>query len=147
MLEPGARFIGWEMICLGLPACERPFTRGHMDQRFEIWQDDRPLLIDTLRIGTRDALLAARWGMAGHAVVGALAATIEDSQVIDTLRQKVVSRPEDGLFAVTRVRGLTLCRFLGDNVYTGLKLFGRAWEVLRPVIKGSDVCAPRIWAT
>ena len=146
-LAPGGRFIGWEMICLGLPACAQPFSVGEVDQRFEIWQDDRPLLIDTLRIGTRDPILEAPWGMAGHPVSGTLAATIEEPRVIDTLRQEVTTRPSDGLFAVTRVSGLILCRFLGDDVYTGLKLFSRAWEVLRPAVRGSDACAPRIWAT
>ncbi len=146
-LASGARFIGWEMICLGLPACARPFIHGRIDQRFEIWREEQPLLIDPLRIGPQDPLLTARWGMAGHPVVGTLAATVDEPGVVDAIRRKVAPKPDNGLFAVTGIHGLTLCRYLGDNVYAGLKIFRQAWEVLRPVVKGRDACAPRIWAT
>jgi len=146
-LSPGACFIGWEMICLGLPACAQPFTLGRIEQHFEIWQAGAPILIEPLRIGPSDALLTACWGMAGHPVIGTLAATVQDPGVVATVREHASAGPEDGLFAVTRVQGLILCRFLGDDVYAGLKLFRRAWEILRPVVKGSGICAPRIWAT
>jgi urease accessory protein len=146
-LDAGARFIGWEMICLGLPACAQPFALGRIDQYFEIWQDGLPLLIEPLRIGSSDPLLTAHWGMAGHPVIGTLAATVQDTKVAGAIREDVSAEPDDGLFAVTQVQGLTLCRFLGDDVYTGLQLFRRAWEILRPVVKGCNACAPRIWAT
>jgi urease accessory protein len=146
-LEPGARFIGWEMICLGLPACSQPFVHGRIDQCFEIWQEERPLIIDPLRIGPHDALLTACWGMAGRPVIGILAATVDAPDVVDAIRRQTAIPPSDGLFAVTRVPGLILCRYLGANVYTGLKLFIKAWEVLRRAVKGREACAPRIWAT
>ncbi len=146
-LQAGARFVGWEMICLGLPACNQPFAVGGIDQRFEIWQEGRPLLIEPLRIGPHDPLLKSRWGLAGQPVIGTLAASIDQPLLVDAIRQHMALQSTDGLFSVTRVQGVTLCRFLGDNVYTGLNLFRRAWEVLRPAIKGSQVCAPRIWAT
>lgn len=146
-LGQGARFMGWEMICLGLPACDRPFTGGRLDQCFEVWQEDRPLFIDPLRIENQDPLLTARWGMAAHPVVGILAATVDEPDLAAAIRERVTAAPSAGLFAVTRIQGLTLCRFLGDNVYTGLKLFINAWEILRPALKGSPACAPRIWAT
>jgi urease accessory protein len=146
-LDPGARFIGWEMICLGLPACAQPFALGRIEQHFEIWQAGEPLLIEPLRIGPNDPLLAARWGMAGYPVMGTLAATVQDPQVVATLREHVSAGPGDGLFAVTRVQGLTLCRFLGDDVYAGLQLFRQAWEIIRPAVKGCNACVPRIWAT
>jgi urease accessory protein len=146
-LKTGAGFIGWEMLCLGLPACAELFTLGRIDQHFEIWLDGQPLLIEPLRVGPDDSLLAAPWGMAGHPAIGTLAATVQDPQVVDTIRETVSAGPDEGLFAVSRVQGLTLCRFLGDNVYAGLKLFSRTWEILRPAVKGCAACVPRIWAT
>lgn len=146
-LAPGAGFMGWEMICLGLPACGQRFAAGRIDQRFEIWREDRPLLVEPLHIGSADPLLNAQWGMGGRPVIGTLAATVEQPAVVDAIRRRVTVEPGSGLFAVTRVDGLTLCRFLGDDVYTGLELFRQAWRVLRPALKGSEVCTPRIWAT
>ena len=146
-LAPGANFIGWEMLCLGLPACGQPFTHGRLHQQLEIWREDKPLLIEPLRIASGDTLPTARWGLAGHPVVGTMAATGAEPQVVADIRRQVTAAADDGLFAVTRVQGLIICRFLGDDVYAGLKLFRQAWEVLRPVVKGRQACAPRIWAT
>ncbi len=146
-LAPGARFIGWEMLCLGLPACGRPFAEGRLHQRLEIWQEDRPLLLEPLRIASGDTLRTARWGLAGRPVVGTMVATAEDPRVVADIRRQATAAADDGLFAVTRMRGLIVCRFLGEDVYAGLKLFRQAWEVLRPAVKGCDACAPRIWAT
>jgi urease accessory protein len=146
-LEAGAGFIGWEMICLGLPACAEPFRRGRIDQHLEVWLAGQPVLIEPLRVGSNDPLLAAPWGMAGHPVIGTLAATVQDPLVVDAIRVIASAGSDEGLFSVSRVHGLTLCRFLGDDVYAGLKLFRRAWEVLRPAVKGCVACPPRIWAT
>jgi urease accessory protein len=146
-LAERARFIGWEMICLGLPACAQPFAKGCIHQQLEIWREDKPLLIEPLRIASGDALLTDRWGLAGRPVVGTMVATGNDPQLVADIRRQVSPAPDIGLFAATRVQGLIVCRFLGDDVYAGLKLFRRAWEVLRPAVAGREACAPRIWAT
>jgi urease accessory protein len=146
-LAAGARFIGWEMLCLGLPACAQPFAKGRIHQQFEIWQEEKPLLLEPLRLASGDALLTAPWGLAGHPVVGTMVATNSELRVVADIRDQVIPAAHDGLFAVTRVQGLIICRFLGDDVYAGLKLFRRAWEVLRPAVTGGEACAPRIWAT
>lgn len=146
-LAPGARFIGWEMVCLGLPACGQPFASGRIHQQLEIRQADKPLLIEPLRIASGDALLTARWGLDGRPVVGTMVATTAEPQVVVDIRRQVAAAASEGLFAVTQVPGLIICRFLGDDVYAGLKLFRRAWEVLRPAVKNRNACAPRIWAT
>jgi urease accessory protein len=89
----------------------------------------------------------APWGLGGQPVSGLLAATVTEPEVAQTIRERTEAMPRDGLFAVTRIRGLTLCRYLGADVFTGLKLFRRAWEILRPAALGRAACAPRIWAT
>ncbi len=147
MLAAGARFIGWEMFCLGLPASAQPFASGRIDQHLEVRQAGKPLLIECLRIESDDSILKEPWAMGGHPVTGTMVATTGDVKVTDAVREKVCVESDDGLFAVTGLNGLTLCRFLGDDVYKGLRLFRRAWEVLRPVVKGGNVCTPRIWET
>ncbi len=146
-LAPGAAFIGWEMVCLGLPASGQPWTRGDLDQRLEIWRDDKPLLLERLRIRDRESALLSAWGMAGHPVTGTLVATTGERDLLPEIRSKTDERAASGLFTATRFNGLTVCRYLGDDVYDGFRYFLRAWEIVRPAVTGRAVCAPRIWAT
>lgn len=147
MLDAGARFIGWEIFCLGLPASGQLFVSGRVDQYLEVRQAGKPLLVEPLRIGPEDPMLSESWGLGGHPVTGTMVATVDDARVVEALREQVALEPGEGLFAVTGLMGLTVCRFLGGDVYKGLSLFRRAWEILRPAVKGSNACAPRIWAT
>jgi urease accessory protein len=146
-LEAGAQFIGWEMICLGLPACGLPFSQGGIHQHLEVWQEEKPYLIERLRIFPQDPLRAAPWGLGGRPVIGTLVVTAQQTALVDALRQQLPPKDAGGLFAVTRIQGLIVCRYSGHDVYAGLKLFGRAWEVLRPAVTGRKACPPRIWAT
>jgi urease accessory protein len=45
-LAPGARFVGAETICFGLPARDEPFARGACRQRFSIARGGRPLFVE-----------------------------------------------------------------------------------------------------
>jgi len=69
-LADRARFIGWDLICLGLPASKKPFRKGHVVQQMVIRREKRPLLFETLRISGEDPLLSKTWGLAGHVVSG-----------------------------------------------------------------------------
>jgi urease accessory protein len=146
-LETGAKFIGWEMVCLGLPASRQPFVCGNLDQRFEIWQADRPVLLERLQIHGRDPVLTSNWGLAGLPVTGILIATSDNKDLLSELRDATAGIDSEGVFAVTSLNGLTVCRFLGADIYAGFKFFLRAWEVLRPAVTGNTVCKPRIWET
>lgn len=146
-LDRGARFIGWEMICLGLPASNQPFTRGHLDQRFDLLQDNQPIFIEPFQVQDQDPVLTARWGLAGLPAIGIMIATTGERDLLNAIRNKTSVMDLDGQFAVTRINGLTICRFLGNDVYAGFKFFLRAWELLRPAIFEREVCMPRIWST
>jgi urease accessory protein len=146
-LEPGAQFIGWEMVCLGLPASGRAFSRGQLDQRLEIRRAGHTLLLETLRVQDRDPILTDRWGLNGCPVIGTMVATTGDNELLQPVRKKTAGIQSSGLFSVTRMNGLTVCRYLGDDVYAGFKYFLGAWEVLRPAVMGKTMCVPRIWAT
>lgn len=146
-LADGAQFIGWEMICLGLPASGRPFEQGQLAQRFEIFHNDRPLCIESFEVRGKDPVLAAPWGLAGNPAMGTLFATTGEKDLCPALREKTAALDSEGQFVATRMEGLTLCRYLGGDVYEGLRFFLAAWEVLRPAIAGRSVSVPRIWAT
>jgi urease accessory protein len=146
-LDKGARFIGWEMICLGLPASKQPFTRGLLAQRFEIFRENQPLFIDPFRVRENDPVLTARWGLGGRPAIGTMVATTGDNALLCSIRKKTEQKHATDEFAATQINDLTICRFLGNDVYSGLRYFLDAWRILRPAVLKRPVCLPRIWAT
>ena len=145
-LADHARFIGWDLICLGLPASQKPFKNGHVVQQIVIRRQETPLLFEKLCIRGDDPLLSETWGLAGHPVSGLMAATVEHPEIVDHVRQGV-TQISSSFFAATLVNGLLICRFMGSRMSDGTNCFKRVWEIIRPHLLGSAACAPRIWST
>ena len=85
-LQGAARFIGWEIACYGRTAGDLPFRGGRATQRFEVWHDDAPRVIDTQRLDAGSGALAARWGLQGHTVIGTLLASPATAADVDLAR-------------------------------------------------------------
>jgi urease accessory protein len=146
-LDKDARFIGWEMICLGLPAARQPFVEGRLDQRFEIVRENRPLFIEPFRLRENDPVLTARWGLDGRPAIGTMVATTGDKTVLAAIREKIAPASATEAFAATQINDLTICRFVGSDIYAGFRYFLEAWRLLRPALLKQPACLPRIWAT
>jgi urease accessory protein len=146
-LEPGARFLGWEITCLGRPASGDAFESGRLDQRTELSVAGTPLLLDRLLTEGGGALQHGAWGWGGRSVYGCFLATGESVSLTSRLREAV--RPESvrELFAVTTVAGVTVCRYLGESAAAARACLSRAWAVAREVLLEKPACAPRIWTT
>ncbi len=144
-LAPGAGFLGWEIMCLGRPGSGEKFQQGGVRQRFELWRDGLPLYIERARYEQNGAVLTAPWGLAGHSVSGTLLCVTNEAECIELVRE--AARFEVGLFSVTLLDGVVVCRYLGDHAEEARQCFEKAWSVLRPAVLQRPVCAPRIWAT
>ncbi|MGH8588786.1 MAG: urease accessory protein UreD [Gammaproteobacteria bacterium] len=145
-LNPGARFIGWEILCLGRPAAGERFDAGVCRQRLELWCDDRPLLIERNTIAGGSELLQAPWGFGGHPISGTFLATPADPTTLDAVRQAVAVEGED-LFSATLLDSVLLCRYLGDSAGSARRCFIDAWGSVRPALLGREAHLPRIWST
>jgi urease accessory protein len=66
-LARSARFIGFDMVCFGLPARRAPFLHGDCRQTLEILRDGRPLLVERGHFDAQSSVWAARWGLAARA--------------------------------------------------------------------------------
>jgi len=147
-LEENARFVGWEVVCLGLPASGHGFEHGDCRQGFEVWRCGEPLLLEVGRFIGGSEPLTAHWGMAGRTVAGCLVSTVRDSEITDRIRERVSAELEDGeIFTATMVSDLLVCRYLGRHGYRAMRLFASAWDILRPCLCSRVACAPRIWRT
>ncbi|WP_317931803.1 urease accessory protein UreD [Halioxenophilus sp. WMMB6] len=145
-----ARFIGWEITCLGLPASGQPFTSGQLLQSFELWAGNKPLLLESLRLNASDQLLmAGAAGLQGRVasalmVAGPFAQAEPLADLIATLRAQLVN-PDNHLGVTSRGQFIVI-RALGDNANQLRQLLTRAWQLLRPALLERPACLPRIWA-
>jgi urease accessory protein len=67
-----ARFLGWEIACLGRPANGETFNAGQLQQDFLLYRDGQPLLLDRMRLSGGSPSLSAPWGLAGNQAMGTL---------------------------------------------------------------------------
>jgi urease accessory protein len=145
-LDEGARFIGWEIGCLGLPASQASFGHGSVRQSFELWQGAAPLLLERLNI--EHACLASRWGLAGHAALGTwLAFPAGSQQLVSALAVASAVNCADLTLACTLVDGALACRGFAARADRLKQAFIDLWGALRPGLLGRTATAPRIWAT
>lgn len=160
-LAEGAEFTGWEINCLGRPASGEMFDGGYLQQGWEIYREDRPLLLERTKFVGGSPQLQARWGLAGATVVGTLVSTCLDVPV-EQLRDAIASmfkrkkqqKPNlnhlafnKPLVAVTALPELLVVRAFGQNAAAVKAIFMELWYLLRLAQSGQNAVAPRIWFT
>ncbi len=133
-LERAARFIGWEIVCLGRRGAGERFERGRLKVATRIDREGRPVYIDRGEIEAGGRLMHSPAGLGGRSVFGMMIATAESSIRIAEL-------------AVTHLPGLVIARYLGDSSEAALQAFTALWKALRPSVCGRDAIEPRIWST
>ena len=143
-VHENARVIAWDIHCFGLPANDEIFTSGEVQLDFSIIRDQRPLLIERMKINS--ARLNTPTGLRGNAVMAMLLASPADEQLLETI-QMMLDDYSEQLVAVTLVEECLLLRYLGNSTAQCHKIFIQVWMILRPAILNRPACPPRIWAT
>lgn len=148
-LSEEARFMGWEILCLGRPAGDLPFVRGRLEQRFVLLREGTPLLRERLLADGCLEMLRAPCGLAGQTVSGTFQAVGPKDSAAGCLEplRAALDLPLRGVVAATFRLGLLLLRYLGPDAEEARMVFERAWGVVRPLLLGRPACAPRIWNT
>jgi urease accessory protein len=144
-LKNQARFIGWEIHCLGRPANNERFDQGEAVFKFSLWRDAQPLLLERMLIDSKSGLNGCA-GLRGLPVMASLYATLEDASLISTIRDDIGSEDNRRL-GITHTDGLLIARYLGDSTEQARNSFKRIWRNLRPIVLNRPVCEPRIWNT
>ncbi len=140
-LAERSRFIGWEILGLGRPACGEEYRNGTLDFRFELNRADQPLLLERLRdIG------GVLPNLRGRTAVATLVALPADDAAVEAARTIADAEP-DALSGITRIGDRLLCRTVAPHCQPVLRLFHRLWSELRPRVLGRPAIAPRIWRT
>lgn len=144
-LDNQARFIGWEINCLGRPAINERFDHGQAVFKFALWRDGRPLLLERQSISGETSLNGSA-GLRGYPVVAALYATLDEPAIIDKVRAGI-SEEEHCLLGITHTEGVLIARYLGDSTEQARACFKRIWKDLRPTVLNRPACEPRVWNT
>lgn len=145
-LEDDARCIGWEILALGRPVGDLPFVSGHLEQRFRLTRNGRPLWQERQPMDPKHPRFKGKWGQGGASVQATLWAVGLDDEAgaVEALREAI---PASVRWAVTRRRGVLLMRYLGNERNEAWALCQQAWEILRPRLTGQQAHIPRIWLT
>jgi urease accessory protein len=144
-LEPGARFIGWEIHSLGRPAIGERFTAGVADLSLEIRRARVPLMLDRLRLNDGVGLDGPA-GLRGFPVTGTLLATGAGPQDLAAVRAQCAADSR-ALWGATLLGDLLVARCLAPGTEPARRLFVAIWGTLRPSLLGCPACPPRIWGT
>lgn len=148
VLGPGATMIGWDVVCLGLPASNAPFHDGSglFQQHLQVqgaWLERATLRAEDTR------LLNSPLGLAGRSVLAAAwvcwgDASNEGSRMVDAAREALAQH--QGSFAITQVQPkVVLLRALAheaQDLWPLLRAVRLAW---RQALWGLAPNEPRVW--
>ncbi|MCB1921701.1 MAG: urease accessory protein UreD [Candidatus Competibacteraceae bacterium] len=158
-LHGDARFLGWEILCLGRPAADETFTTGKCRQTLELWRDGEPLYLEQANYTGGDSALNAAWGLQGQPVSATLLCTPAKTSIppagkgwsggSDAIRAawKGHRLLDNERVAVTQLDGVLIGRYLGPSTSRARRFFTLAWELLRPLLFNRPPCPPRFWNT
>jgi urease accessory protein len=152
-LQADARFLGWEITCLGRPASGEPFERGELLQRVELVRAGKPLWIERALYQGGDVALHAPWGLASWPVTATLlcvAAGASSESCLEAVRGALAPVGTSvglGLASASAVGDVLVVRYLGPSSEQALRVLQRVWRVLRPLALGCEAVLPRVWAT
>lgn len=138
-LGSAARYIGWEVVCLGRTGSGERFSRGKLRLETRVQRGERLLWVERGEIEGGGALLRSPVGLEGRAVFGTFVATDVPAALLAECR-KIVP-------AATLLPGLLIARTLGDSTEQAFRQFTRLWALLRPALSGRGAVEPRIWQT
>lgn len=145
-LAPGARYLGWEILCLGRTGSGERMTRGECRTRTLIEREGQPLFLERGRIEGGSALLASPAGLAGQPVCATLLAVAPDcdASLVAACREM---KPASGEGGVTLLPGVLVARYLGASSEAAKNYFVQLWRTLRPAVTGREAADLRIWRT
>jgi urease accessory protein len=145
-LGKSARYMGWEILCLGRAGSGERFEHGQCVSRVSVSRAGKPLWMERGGIEAGGLITRSAAGFGGRTVCGTLVAVTENIDAVDLAGCRAVVA-KSGDTAVTRLPGLIIVRYLGDSSEAAKQYLVAMWRHLRPVVAGRAAVTPRIWNT
>jgi urease accessory protein len=139
-LGADARYIGWDIVCLGRTGSGERFSRGKLRFRTAVMRQRKLLWLERGEVEGGGALMRSPVGLGGCSVFGTLVAAAASFEP-DLLKQCREIAP------TTLLPGLLIARYLGHSTEEAMRSFTALWRVLRPAVAARQAVEPRIWKT
>jgi urease accessory protein len=147
-LAGAARFLGWDLLCLGRRASGERYRRGALRLETRVRRDGRPVWLERGRLDGGAGLLDSPAGLAGFSVTGNLLASGAPVDAALLADCRAVAPTEPGARSgLTALPDLLVARYLGHSAEAARHWFATLWQRLRPAFTGRAAVAPRIWNT
>lgn len=150
-LQGDARFIGWDIVCLGRPAADERFQTGDYLQDFELWRDGAPLYLERGRYVGSAPVMSAAWGLQSQPVFATFIGAGSPPGAVEAIRAGwkalQVRAPAGEVVAVSQLDGALIGRYLGPSAARARQFFILAWSLLRPMLLHRPPYPSRFWAT
>lgn len=147
-LAAGARFAGWEILCLGRRASGEAFERGALHLATRIERAGQPIWLERGLVEGGAPLLQSPAGLAGHSVSGNFLVAVDGIEPALVQACRGIEPGEAGAqTGVTALPGLLVARYLGHSSEAARVWFARLWAEIRPRLLGRPAQTPRIWNT
>jgi len=145
-LAPGARFIGWDSLCLGRRAAGETFCAGDLTLNTRIERAGRLIWLERGALAGGGPLLDSPVGLAGYSVAATLLASAPglDAGLLAACRAVPGLEGRQG---ITLLPDLLVARYLGHASEAARQWLAAVWSVLRPSLLGRQATPPRIWNT
>ena len=148
-------YMGWEVLCLGLPHIQQSFTQGKLQQVTTLFHNGKPLFHDRIHLAALDSLHQQKIALGGHHVVGNfiifsgdLASEAKQLAVlVNELRTYLSDKQLEQQFAVTEIQGVVVVRHLGESSEHCRDTFHQLWGFARQFVLNKTQNTPRIWYT
>ena len=151
-LARDARFIGWEITCLGRPAAQEVFEQGMITQSFELYRENRPLLLEKNLIKGGSELMKARWGLNGSKAMATLVCSVNDATLLESTKAQCeafsgTTNHGELIIEATQLPQLLVVRAFAHQAEPIKNAFIDIWKRLRLHMLNTHAVAPRIWYT
>ena len=147
-LADNARYLGWDVWCMGRAASGERFNSGSLRMATEIRLADKALWIEQGCLSGGTDFLTSPAGLAGHSVCGTLlAAGVAIAPELLRACRARLPQESGALHGITVLPDLLVARYLGDSSEAARAWFTELWHVLRPAVMGRHAQPPRIWST
>ena len=151
-LAPDAEAMGWDVLALGLPASDAPFTTGRFTQQIRLadaWLErgtidagDTRLLQSPLG-WARHGVMATLWFVAGRPIEGE-----RKTRLLEAARECFAGHSLAGTAGATSPHGqVVVVRALAPRVEPAMNLLTEVWVRWRKAAWSLAAPVPRVWRT
>lgn len=151
-------YLGWDVICLGLPVMDQPFDKGQFEQLCQVKVDGKLVFHDRLKVNQENQLMHKKAGLAGKHIVGTFIAAapnqlsgesnrLKSEGLLTLVREQIEALNAQKKVSISQLDSLFIIRYLGERSEECKKLFAAIWTILRKALCKLESKAPRIWLT